>query len=285
MLDSLFNWYKNFVDAISSSEMYEQYISTLPAPLNNVAFLSIAAIVIVVLIVKAVIGAIYRAVKRARLRQRIREEAELNKPAKDDVAVAKVMAKVIEKQTAETESLKTEKETLAAEKEELQTKAEDLEQKLFTSVHDGLTGLQNRRVFSDQLNEFNAENKEYVIVCFDVNNLKTTNDTFGHAKGDELLTTVTEAISRHFGEDNVYRVGGDEFNVLISADDFSEDKLAKIDADLEAVTLEKNDGVHYQVAFGFAYKNEGEDAAQVMSLADQRMYENKQQKKGKNGNV
>lgn len=273
----MFDWYKGFINWIESSELFKDYFSTLPIPLNNATFLSILLLIIAILIVRTIVDIIVRIVKRNKVKKRIAEDVEGQRSRLEEneelAKVARTMTKIVEEKTSE-------KEALEAEKEELQSESEVLKQKLYTSVHDGLTGLQNRRVFTEQMNEYLQNGTEYVLICFDVNNLKTTNDTFGHAKGDELLKTITETISKHFGEENVYRVGGDEFNVLISGEGFDPEELKRIDTELEDITAQKNDGVVYQTAYGYALRSEGKDEAAVLALADSRMYEDKVAKKG-----
>jgi diguanylate cyclase (GGDEF)-like protein len=95
-----------------------------------------------------------------------------------------------------------------------------LEQMAFV---DPLTGLANRRALDraaavafDAVAERAA--RTVSVVAFDINLLKEVNDQFGHAEGDRLLTSVGQALQRHFASLHgalVARVGGDEFTVLV----------------------------------------------------------------------
>jgi diguanylate cyclase (GGDEF)-like protein len=88
---------------------------------------------------------------------------------------------------------------------------------------DPLTGLANRRALDDAaVNAFDGiagrAGRRVSAVTFDVNGLKTVNDTSGHSEGDRLLTMISGVLHRHFSGlqgSLVSRVGGDEFTVLV----------------------------------------------------------------------
>jgi diguanylate cyclase (GGDEF)-like protein len=85
---------------------------------------------------------------------------------------------------------------------------------------DPLTGLANRRRFSQELNRHVAECRRYGVrggvLLLDLDHFKAVNDTLGHAAGDELLTVVAEILRHRLrGTDVVARLGGDEFAVLL----------------------------------------------------------------------
>lgn len=142
---------------------------------------------------------------------------------------------------------------------------------------DELTGLPNRKGFKRYITEMDESGKGYAIIFFDVNNLKKTNDTLGHAKGDILLTTVANEIKKKFT--NLYRVGGDEFNAVIPITEFNSQYLDDIDKALKEITQTRNDGIIFETAHGYALSTEAFTLSDVMSLADQRMYEDKKRKK------
>ncbi len=101
------------------------------------------------------------------------------------------------------------------------THREQLEKELESrALHDPLTGLANRVLFSDRLDHALARRAERVAVLFlDLDDFKTINDTFGHQAGDELLVAIADALARSVRpEDTVARLGGDEFAILIEHD-------------------------------------------------------------------
>jgi diguanylate cyclase (GGDEF)-like protein len=84
---------------------------------------------------------------------------------------------------------------------------------------DALTGLLNRRAFDEQLEEL-VEREPVALVLLDVDHFKVVNDTDGHAAGDDVLTTVARILLRAVrANDNVYRIGGDEFAIAIVGDE------------------------------------------------------------------
>ena len=96
---------------------------------------------------------------------------------------------------------------------------------LDTEAHrDGLTGVGNKSAFMDmeaELNQAIADGTaDFSVVVFDVNKLKVANDVFGHMAGDKLLSTASGFLLSFFGAQNVYRIGGDEFVVVLKGKDY-----------------------------------------------------------------
>ena len=91
----------------------------------------------------------------------------------------------------------------------------DLVGKLETlSYHDQLTGAKNRHAMNEKLASL-ANGGSLGIIYSDVMGLKQINDDFGHQAGDEALIYACENLKAHFPDNCVYRIGGDEFLVLI----------------------------------------------------------------------
>ncbi|MBN2504065.1 MAG: diguanylate cyclase, partial [Bacilli bacterium] len=85
---------------------------------------------------------------------------------------------------------------------------------IYLSYHDSLTGLKNRRHYSERLIKVENDHKALpiAIVMADINGLKLMNDAFGHDAGDELLKIVAKELSSTLGsKGEVARIGGDEF--------------------------------------------------------------------------
>ncbi len=90
----------------------------------------------------------------------------------------------------------------------------------FLADHDSLTGLYNRRRFSEELDWVVAYVRRYrvpaAILVVDVDDLKFVNDTYGHAVGDELLVAIAETLRSRCRETDIAgRLGGDEFAVIL----------------------------------------------------------------------
>ncbi len=110
------------------------------------------------------------------------------------------------KEEVKQEPEKVEEETPKEAEEDKPTDTE-VEYELY---HDFLTSCKNRRCFDKDI----KEREDFTLVSFDVNNLKETNDTLGHNAGDMLLTVISSEIRKEFG-DNLYRIGGDEFSLIL----------------------------------------------------------------------
>ena len=95
---------------------------------------------------------------------------------------------------------------------------------------DPLTGLPNRRYFSEQLSQrastAHDEGSKLSVLLIDVDRLKLTNDTLGHNAGDRLLATVAQTLTSNLREgDLAARLAGDEFAVLLSHTDAVEARV------------------------------------------------------------
>lgn len=158
------------------------------------------------------------------------------------------------------------------------------------AYHDGLTGIGNRTSFEEHLVELEKikDNVSAVgIVMFDVNDLKYVNDNLGHHYGDGMLIKSAEIIQSAFEnlECECFRIGGDEFAVLLSGDKVEERYKTGIEAFAENVR-EHNElpdkEFRISIAHGFcAYdKNCGlKKLMDVYQRADMKMYENKKEMK------
>ena len=108
---------------------------------------------------------------------------------------------------------------------------------------DELTRIHNRRYCMEYMEKLKEQkNFNYTVICFDVNNLKVTNDTYGHARGDVLLKCAAEVLEQTFGEQGlVARMGGDEFvAILETAEEVRIGML--IEQFLQNVSKKKSDG-------------------------------------------
>ena len=158
----------------------------------------------------------------------------------------------------------------------------DLVRKLAYS--DGLTGLGNRTAYLEQLEAYEKNSKEKIqlgVVFLDVNNLKKVNDKYGHECGDELIRSAAKIIEESFGKfGKSYRVGGDEFCVLIASmnpKEQYEEALALFYEEEVDANSEITQNFEVQIAHGFALcqelSKEYIDAA--IALADSEMYQDK----------
>ncbi len=86
----------------------------------------------------------------------------------------------------------------------------------YVATHDTLTGLANRALFRERLEEAMAEkNRPTAVLCIDVDNFKTINDTLGHGAGDTFLRIVADRLRAAVGQNGfAARLGGDEFALV-----------------------------------------------------------------------
>jgi two-component system, cell cycle response regulator len=146
------------------------------------------------------------------------------------------------------------------------------------ALTDPLTGLGNRRHLMEDLElacRSGRASKPWKLVLYDLNGFKRYNDTFGHPAGDALLRRLSDKLRMVVAPHGVaYRMGGDEFCVLFGA--CADDELL-MQASVAALS-EHGPGFSIGAAYGEAsMPNEGSEPAAVLQLADQRLYERKDQ--------
>ncbi len=154
------------------------------------------------------------------------------------------------------------------------------EEIVYESEHDKLTGLYNKGKYLARLEEYGCLDS-VGILNFDVNYLKQTNDIYGHEAGDQLLVKAANSI-REVTSENIhsYRMGGDEF-LMIACNCKKEDITAlkkRWESALEEINKENNK-TPCVMALGTAFGEKKYNIAELMKIADQRMYEDKRLKK------
>ena len=148
---------------------------------------------------------------------------------------------------------------------------------------DELTRLYNRRYCMKYMNEIREKKTfDYTVFCFDLNNLKTVNDTFGHGRGDILIKSAGDVLTETFASCGVVaRMGGDEFIAVVHTGDRKKAEELK-ELFLKNVCKKNRQikDLHMSIAWGFALGNETkQDIEKVYQMADDRMYENKKEMK------
>lgn len=155
---------------------------------------------------------------------------------------------------------------------------------------DALTKVKNKGALSNRLDEMQeaidsgAQEQAFAIGVFDCDQLKLINDRYGHDKGDIYLKKAAHIICKVFKHSPVFRMGGDEFAVILENEDYMDRDalLEQFDKTAETVNeaaAEPWEEVH--ISKGFAVFAPSEDSAvtDVMQRADQLMYENKRERK------
>lgn len=144
---------------------------------------------------------------------------------------------------------------------------------------DGLTGLKNKARYieftEDIKNRFLCgEDLHLALVSFDLNNLKTVNDTLGHEAGDKLIKDAAHMICMYFKHSPVFRFGGDEFAAILMTEDY--ENRMDIIAEFREANIQNARCGGVVIASGMAdFPDEHMDFDAAFQLADERMYENK----------
>ena len=147
----------------------------------------------------------------------------------------------------------------------------------FLSFHDALTGLYNRRFFEEELRRLDTRrNLPISIIIGDVNNLKLTNDVFGHTYGDMLLKRLAFVLRKICRADDIIaRWGGDEFSLLLPKTGLSEARQIVLRIQ-EEFSKERIKAVKGSISMGAAVKlNTEDDILEAVNKAEEEMYLNK----------
>ncbi|RKM55356.1 GGDEF domain-containing protein [Butyrivibrio sp. CB08] len=163
--------------------------------------------------------------------------------------------------------------------------AEKENSKAFKSMAntDSMTGVRNKHAYMETEAQVNSWIREgavdkLALVACDINGLKYVNDTKGHAAGDQLIKSACDMICDIFVHGSVYRIGGDEFVVLLSGKgyDTREETIASFNRVVEE-NIKKDDVV---VSIGYStLQPEDERLHDIFERADQMMYARKKELK------
>ncbi|MBQ9347167.1 MAG: GGDEF domain-containing protein [Oscillibacter sp.] len=156
---------------------------------------------------------------------------------------------------------------------------------------DALTHVKNKAACDEKMSALtcavNTSPPEYAILMVDLNCLKRINDTYGHEKGDEYIIGASQIVSGVFKHSPVYRVGGDEFVVVLQGEDYlnretlfqsMRERFREAEEDETRAPWRR-----YSAAAGMAVSAPGEDASLVLKRADQNMYRDKKESKERLG--
>ncbi len=156
----------------------------------------------------------------------------------------------------------------------------------FQATHDVLTGLANRMLFMDHLSlsisQGHRNDEKQAVMFLDLDRFKSINDSLGHAAGDKLLQLISGRLKECVREmDTVARIGGDEYNILVTRMTRAEGATAIANKILSAMnrpfTIEGHQ-LHVTISIGISlYPNDGEDAETLLKNADIALYHAKEQ--------
>ena len=154
---------------------------------------------------------------------------------------------------------------------------------------DSMTQVKNKAAFTDYIGRIqkrldNGNSLRFSIGIFDCNDLKKVNDEYGHDKGDIYLKAASHTIKIVFQNGQVFRIGGDEFAIVLENDECDnkdllikrfENVVFKVNSETENIWEKVN------IAYGIAeYDSENDrDVDEVIRRADKYMYDDKRRKK------
>ena len=150
---------------------------------------------------------------------------------------------------------------------------------------DALTGLKNKTSYNEATsildNHIKTGDAAFAIIMIDVNFLKRVNDTYGHERGNDYLLNAANLSCEVFGKDFVYRIGGDEFVVIIdgerlnTCDELVADIRSRINKFSKDTSLQPWEKVSAAIGVAYYQPNVDKTADEVFKRADKDMYENK----------
>lgn len=151
---------------------------------------------------------------------------------------------------------------------------------------DGLTGVRNKLAYLETLADIetsieNGTLKQYGVVVFDLNGLKVINDNLGHEAGDEYIKSAANLICRQFAHSPVFRIGGDEFVVILRGADY--ENREELESAFRAVIDDNQQQGAVVVSSGLAIYESGIDESynDVFNRADELMYTRKMELKSR----
>ena len=151
------------------------------------------------------------------------------------------------------------------------------EKLLYISNTDELTRCFNRHAYEERINNLDLR-EEWIYISMDLNNLKHTNDSLGHAAGDELICAAADCMRKGFGNyGNVYRIGGDEFVVIITGNTKEfQSIIESFDRSVAQWHGKLVDSMTISWGYVFSSEKEWDNIYDIAKEADERMYKNKE---------
>ena len=166
----------------------------------------------------------------------------------------------------------------------------NIEQQLhYLATHDPLTGLPNRSLFFDRLQQALARARrtelKVAILFIDLDGFKQVNDTYGHAIGDRILEAITKRLETCFREsDTLARMGGDEFTLILENITDLEQAISlseRVLSSLKELFLVQGHEISVSASMGLSlFPEDGEDGELLVNRADNAMYAAKHTGKG-----
>ena len=158
------------------------------------------------------------------------------------------------------------------------------------SMEDGMTGLGTRANFEKAVEEISSDMDRYqdiLLVYIDIDHLRITNEEYGRAAGDELVMASARCVENAFrGKGTCYRIGGDEFAVLVCNPDEKEE-IWKKRLEKEMRNMDRGSRYRFSLSWGSSHIREKDGSLKSVGdwkyEADRKLYENKKKEDFENG--
>ena len=274
---SMCNWHhRNYY--FTGSAIQNGMILAISAPTDNVLlpYYNLRAYMVIVLI--CVIAAIL-VVLRLVMRHVILPIGELTRAA-SRIAKGELNTPILYKSDDEIGKLSDSVRKMASE---LQEYISYISKQAYT---DAMTGVGNQAAYIDFTKKLDRKISEglvrFAVIMFDVNGLKATNDTLGHEYGDALIKAAAQVIKSVFGQENIYRIGGDEFIAII--ENTSEREIEKmfeqyktnLENENKKTSVKNSDVSELSISHGYAIYTSEKQYKDVFQRADEDMYREKE---------
>lgn len=168
------------------------------------------------------------------------------------------------------------------------------EEKSYLSRFDRITKLYNRHFFDEHcdviIKKAHRYNESFHLVMIDIDNLKHVNDQYSHLVGDEIIILVSRLIQQSIRESDVFaRYGGDEFVGILFNASFEQliEKFELLNQDLSNSPIEYQGSMVYSsISYGIAtFNDDGDTIHELIKIADDRMYEYKNERKDHSNSI
>jgi diguanylate cyclase (GGDEF)-like protein/PAS domain S-box-containing protein len=157
----------------------------------------------------------------------------------------------------------------------------------YLSAKDELTGLYNLHTFlsmtEQQIKTAGRDKKKLMIIYAGIDGMQAVNEEHGQISGDQLIIVTANILRKTFREaDILARTGGDEFviSTLVLSKDTEKMIMDRLNENLDAYNVDQDDSLKIELSYGTAFYHPGKSVSfnDVLSYADEKMYEHKQSK-------
>lgn len=145
---------------------------------------------------------------------------------------------------------------------------------------DALSNVHNRSAYVLKIKQISMD-APFAVIIYDINGLKYINDTYGHETGDKTIIAVANILQDTFDIDNIFRIGGDEFAILLTNNDkeITEQIFNSVITKLDSFNEKKELPLAISVSKGLAFYDSKIDKSysDVFNRADEKMYDDKEE--------